>query len=185
MSTTHRPFLDVNALNSTIDAVRDRPELGMVSFNMKSASKGGLTIDTQTGALTQNGVADNTRRGKFTLTSDEPLALLGTDKGVSPAEYALQALAGCYAVTLASLAAKRNIQLDKLALDLSFDIDLNGFLGIDKSVRKGAQGIRVDVTLDSDSAKREELEDLVAALATHSPIHDTLANPVPISTRLV
>lgn len=185
MNPEQRPFLNLQALNDTIAAVRERRELGKVSFNMSSHSRGGLAIDTQTGALTQNGVADHSRRGKFSLTCDEPQALLGTDLGVSPAEYALQALAGCYAVTLTSLAAKRQVSLSKLELDLSFDIDLNGFLGIDPSVRKGAQGLRVDVTLDSDDATREELEALVAALPTHSPLHDTLANPVPIATRLV
>ena len=42
MSDNNRPFLDANALNSTIQAVRDRPELGKVSFNMTSASKGAV-----------------------------------------------------------------------------------------------------------------------------------------------
>jgi len=184
MSANTRPYADVDALNATIEAVRERPELGRVSFNMTSEAKGGLSLRTQTGPLTQNGMPDETRRGKFTLTSDEPIALLGTDTGVSPAEYALKALAGCYAVTLVSMAAKRNIQIDQLKLDLNFDIDLNGFLGIDKSVRKGAQGIRVDVTLESENASREQLEELVRELPTHSPIHDTLANPVNIATTL-
>ncbi|MGC0942830.1 OsmC family peroxiredoxin, partial [Pantoea agglomerans] len=32
---------------------------------------------------------------------------------------------------------------------------------------------------------REQLEELVSLLPEASPIHDTLANPVPIETRLV
>lgn len=180
-----KPHADINAIRDTVEAVRKQPELGQVTFNMKSESQGGLAILTKTGPLTQNNESDHTRAGKFTLVSDEPVALLGTDTGVSPAEYVLQALAGCYAVTLASMAASDGIELDRLELDLNFDIDLNGFLKIDNNVRTGAQAIRVDVKLDSSSASREQLQDLVNKLPTHSPIHDTLANPVDVSARLV
>lgn len=183
--TNAKPHADIQAIRDTIDALRQQPELGKVTFNMKSRSSGGLAVTTRTGPLTQNGQADDSRSGKFSLVSDEPVALLGTDTGVSPAEYALKALAGCYAVTLTSMAASQGIELDGLELDLNFDIDLNGFLGIDDTVRKGAQAIRVDVKLDSASASREQLEALVNDLPSHSPLHDTLANPVNVSAQLV
>lgn len=183
MST--KPYADISAIRDTVEAVRKQPELGKVTFNMRSRSQGGLAMLTKTGPLTQNDQADESREGKFSLVSDEPVSLLGTDTGVSPAEYALKALAGCYAVTLASMAASEGIELDKLELDLNFDIDLNGFLGINEQVRKGAQAIRVDVKLDSASASREQLEGLVRNLPSQSPLHDTLANPVNVSARLV
>lgn len=179
------PHADIEAINRTVEAVRRQPALGQVTFNLKSQSLGNLTLASETGPLTQAGQKDGARAGKFSLTSDEPVALLGTDMGVSPAEYALKALAGCYAVTLASMAASEGIELSKLALDLNFDINLNGFLGIDKNVRNGAQSIRVDITLDSPTASREQLESLVRDLPTHSPIHDTLANPVNVQAKLV
>ncbi|WP_205927463.1 OsmC family protein [Rhizobium sp. P32RR-XVIII] len=88
-------------------------------------------------------------------------------------------------VTLASMAASKGIDLNGLELDLGFDIDLNGFLGLDSSVRKGAQAIKVDVMVTSETASRAQLEELVRELPNSSPIHDTLANPVKITTRLV
>lgn len=183
--TNTKPHADIQAIQDTMDAVRQNPKLGKVTFNMKSRSAGGLAVFTQTGPLTQNSQVDEARSGKFSLVSDEPVSLLGTDTGVSPAEYALKALAGCYAVTLASMAASQGIELDRLELDLNFDIDLNGFLGLDDKVRKGAQAIRVDVKLDSASAGREQLEALVRELPNQSPLHDTLANPVTVSAQLV
>lgn len=111
-------------------------------------------------------------------------ALLGTDTAVSPAEYVLKGLAGCYTVTPAALAAARNITLEQIRLTLGVDIDLSGFLGIDDTVRKGAEGITVDVDLVSPGTPREELEDLVKALEATSPIRDTLANPVTVITTL-
>lgn len=179
------PRADIKAINDTVDAVRRQPALGKVTFNMKSHSLGAIALETETGPLTQADQKDESRAGKFSLVSDEPVALLGTDLGVSPAEYTLKALAGCYAVTLASMAASQDIELNKLELELNFDIDLNGFLGLDKNVRNGAQAIRVDVALGSPSASREQLASLVQALPSHSPIHDTLANPVDVQVKLI
>ena len=185
MSGSTKPFVDINAIRETQDAVRNQPELGKVSFKLKGKSNGGLSIASKTGPLIQDGIPDNSREGKFSLISDEPVALLGTDTGVSPAEYILQALAGCYTVSLAAMAAEKGIDLDGIELDLGFDIDLNGFLGLNEAVRKGAQGINVDVKLASGSATAAQLEELVRELPHASPIHDTLANPVRVTARLV
>ncbi len=146
---------------------------------MRSQSTGGLTARSETSALVQAGEADETRRGKFTVHSDEPVPLLGTDTAVSPAEYILTGLAGCYMVTLASLAAARHINLEQIRLTLGFDIDLAGFLGVDSTVRKGAQGITVAVEIDSPATPREQLEDLVHALEQPHPSVTPSPTPSP------
>lgn len=185
MSEAKKPFADINAIKETQDVVGRQPELGKVTFKVRGRSNGGLALLSRTGPLIQNGQADNSRDGKFSMVSDEPVALLGTDSGVSPAEYILKGIAGCYTVTLASMAAAKGVDLDSLEMDLNFDIDLNGFLGLNDNVRKGAEAIRIDVTMKSATASREQLEELVRELPFNSPIHDTLANPVRIETRLV
>lgn len=185
MTMVGKPGADIDAIRETQEAVRRNPELGKVTFKVRGKACGGLAIASRTGPLVQDGRADATRDGKFSMIGDEPGALLGTDMGASPAEYALQALAGCYTVTLASMAASKGIDLSGIELDLGFDIDLSGFLGLDEGVRKGAQAINVDVRLTSASADRAQLEELVRELPSHSPIHDTLANPVKVSARLV
>ncbi|MBP2266364.1 putative OsmC-like protein [Pseudarthrobacter sp. PvP004] len=186
MSTvTTQPSVDQTAVEATVAAVTAQRELGQVTFTMRSQSTGRLTAKTQTGPLTQAGVPDESRLGKFTLHSDEPLGLLGTDTAVSPAEFLLKSLAGCYTATLAFLAAARDITLDEVRLTLGFETDLSGFLGIDETVRKGANKVTVDVEIDSVSTSREQLEELVKALEATSPIRDTIANPVVVTTRLV
>ncbi len=183
MNNNH-PYVDPVALSDTISAVRKQPALGKVTFRLDGKSGGGLRMISQTGALTQAGEKDGSRSGKFALQSDEPVALLGSDTAVSPGEYVMQALAGCYTVTLVANAAARGIQLTKLDLELECDFDLNGFLGINPDVRSGAQEIRVRVSLDSPGASREALQDLVRATEQRSPIRDTLANPVAVTTVL-
>lgn len=186
MSTaTTQPSVDQTAVEATVAAVTAQRKLGQVTFTMRSQSTGGLTAKTQTGQMIQAGVPDESRLGKFTLHSDEPHGLLGTDTAASPAEYLLKSLAGCYTATLAFLAAARNITLDEVRLTLGFVTDLSGFLGIDKTVRKGALEVTVDVEIDSASTPRDQIEELVKALEESSPIRDTIVNPVTVTTRLV
>lgn len=182
--TTH-PYLNLESLAATCEAVRQDPKLGQVSFSVVSESTGGLTMKSKTGPLTQAGQADGSRSGKFTMSSDEPTSLLGSNTAVSPAEYILQGLAGCYGVTLAACAAKRKIALSKIDIELEFQINLNGFLGLDDTVRKGANRIVANVRLDSPTASADELETLIQDLEATSPIRDTLANPVDVVTNLV
>lgn len=118
------------------------------------------------------------------MSSDEPTALLGTDSAVSPAEYLLQALAGCYTVTLAALASAQGVELEAYRLELEGDIDLQGFLGIDPTVRPGLQQVRVRLDVDAPGTSRERLQELVSLVESRSPIRDTLVSPVDVVTTL-
>ncbi|MBY8861383.1 OsmC family protein [Nocardia sp. CA2R105] len=177
--------VDRDALTATIDAVKATPALAKVSFSLGSAWLTGCRQRAVTGDVTQNGAVVTDREATYTFESDEPAALLGTDTAASPGEYVLQALAGCYAVTFATNAAVRGIELSSLALDMEVDFDLQGFLNLDDSVRPGAQQIRVDVRVESPNASDEQLRELTAAVQRRSPIRDTLANPVDVVTTLV
>lgn len=185
MVNSIKPSISLNAINETKKVISEKPELGQITLKLHSKSNGGISVLSKTGPLIQNGNVDNTRDGKFTLIGDEPVSLLGADTGVSPAEYILQGLASCYVVTLTSMATAQGIELDSIEMDLSFEIDLNGFLGLNETVRKGAKGLNIDIKLSSPSAAQEQLQQLVQDLPSNSPIHDTLANPVSISTQLV
>ncbi|BAH55437.1 OsmC family protein [Rhodococcus opacus] len=176
--------VDLQALNETIEAVRGDRALGKVSFAVNGEWQGGFRVNSQTGGLTQAGQVDNSRLGKFTMSSDEPAPLLGTDTAVSPAEYVLQALAGCYTVTLAANAASRGIELESYKLELEADFDLASFLGVAPEEAPGAREIRVKVDLSAPGATREELQDLVDTVQKRSPIRDTLVRPVDVVTTL-
>jgi uncharacterized OsmC-like protein len=176
--------VDVKALKETIEAVRNQRALGEVTFSIDGKWSGGFRLDASTGALVQAGRADESRAGKFTMASDEPAALLGSDTAISPAEHLLQALAGCYTVTLAANAAARGVELEGYRLHLEADFDLAGFLGVDPDQSPGAQGIRATLDLDAPKSTREELKDLVKLVESRSPIRDTLTRAVNVSTEL-
>ncbi|MEV4644324.1 OsmC family protein [Saccharopolyspora sp. NPDC049357] len=176
--------IDCDALTATLDAVRRQPELAEVTFTLGTNWERGCRQVATTGEVRQAGTQVEARTARYTLESDEPAALLGTDTAASPGEYVLQALAGCYAVTFAANAAARGIELSSLRLDMEVDFDLQGFLGLDKSVRPGAQEIRVTVHAESPNTSREGLQELTDVVQQRSPIRDTLANEVRVRTVL-
>ncbi|GLY70599.1 OsmC family protein [Amycolatopsis taiwanensis] len=176
--------IDREALDATIAAVRAQPELAQVTFTLDADWKSGCHQRATTGELRQAGAPVETRTSRYVLESDEPAALLGTDHAASPAEYILQALAGCYSVTFAANATVRGIELSSLRLELEADFDLQAFLGLDNDARPGAREIRVTVHAESPSATRQQLQELTEAVQRRSPIRDTLAGPVQVTTIL-
>ncbi|MGY1433542.1 OsmC family protein [Streptomyces reniochalinae] len=176
--------VDRDALKGTLEAVQHDPHLAKVSFTLGADWQGGCRQRAVTGATRQAGTTIDSRTARYTLESDEPAALLGSDTAASPAEYVLQALAGCYAVTFATHAANRGIELSSLRLDMEADFDLQGFLGLDEKTRPGAQEIRVTVHAESPNTSRGGLLELTAFVQEHSPIRDILAHEVRVSTDL-
>lgn len=119
----------------------------------------------------------------FKLDADEPPLLLGTGKGPNPVEYLLTALAACVTSALVYHAAAKGIKLNSVESRVEGDIDLQGFLGISKDVRKGYQGIRMHFKIDAD-VPEEELEELVKLGPTYSPVFDSITKGVPVSVQL-
>ncbi|MCW9699126.1 OsmC family protein [Avibacterium sp. 20-129] len=178
------PFADVTKISELAARIQNDAKLGEFTLHMSSESNGGVGVKTATGITVQGGVADNSRVNKFITLGDEPQAVLGEDRALSPMEYVLQALAGCYTATLTLLAAGKGIELSRIDLKLSVDFDLNGFLKF-KDVRSGASQIRVDIHLESPNTDKEKLDALVDEIANHSPVYDTLVNPVNVINRSV
>lgn len=180
-----KPFADAEKIAEVANAVKADPKLGQFTVTMSSQSNGGVGVKTRTETTVQGGVADNSRAGKFETVGDEPPAVLGKDTGLSPMEFALQALAGCYTATLTLLAAGKGIDLTAIDLTLSADFDLNGFLKFNPAVRNGPSEIRVDIHVESSNASREEVDALINEIPNHSPIYDLFTNPTPVINRIV
>jgi uncharacterized OsmC-like protein len=174
--------VNVDEYFATIDAVNSDAEIAR--FNFRAANKwvnGGnsrTTVKNFYGACQEVG-----RDRSFVLEKDEPPILLGTDRGANPVEYALAALAGCLTTTLVYHAAAQGIQLEAVESSVEGDTDLRGFLGLNESVRKGLDKIRVRFTIKSD-APREKIRELVMLAQNRSGVFDMLTNGVPIAVEL-
>ncbi|MCF7520620.1 OsmC family protein [Neisseria sp. ZJ106] len=158
---------------------------GKLTLEMSSQSNGGLSMKTSTGNTILGGKVDSSRVGKFQTIGDEPPLLDGKDLGLSPIEYLLQSLAGCYTASLAILAEQNGIELDDIRINFAADTDLGGVLGLNPNARKGVSQIRADIQLKSATATDAQLDDLIVKLEAFSPLCDTLVNGTQIITKRV
>jgi uncharacterized OsmC-like protein len=115
----------------------------------------------------------------LTLTADEPEILLGTDRAANPVEHLLHALAACVTSSMVYHAAARGIAIDEVESSLDGDLDLQGFLGLDPSVRNGYQQIRLKLRIKADVTD-EQLQELSSLGPMFSPVYDSIRNGVPV-----
>jgi len=123
-------------------------------------------------------------------TRDEPLVLLGNNKGPNAVELLLQAVGFCYAVGHVANAAARGIEVTQMEYDIEGDVDVRTFLGL-AGPRAGFTAIRVTGRVASPNATDEQLQELCTYVqdtlhlrAGHLPVLDSLANPIPVTTTL-
>jgi len=161
--------IDVDALQSTVGAIQNEPELGKCRFHVTNKWLGAhhnCTTITSFYAAKQ----ETAHQQAFELHADEPPILAGQDQGANPVEHLLNALAACVTTSMVAHAAVRGIHIEELESQIEGDIDLQGFLGLSKEVPKGYTNIRVTFKVKSDADNSERLR----RLAQYSPVYNTL-----------
>lgn len=174
--------VDVEQLFSTIDLIGETPEVAKFKFRAQNQWMEGThsraTVKGFYGALREE---DSRPPADFEL--DEPLVLLGKDKGTNPVEYLLVALSGCLTTSMVAHAAAKGIEIKSVQSRYEGDIDLRGFLGLSEEVPVGYQSIRVYFKIEADISD-EEKEELIRMAQKYSPVFNTIANPVPVEVAL-
>lgn len=171
--------LDLEQMTATVQAIKDDTDLARFQFRARNRwIDGGVnrsTIQDFYGA----GREDDSRTEPWLFTNGEPPILLGQNEGANPVEFLLHALAGCVTTTLVLHAAARGIRLMELATELEGDIDLRGLLALDDLVSPGYQQIRIKMHVKADCPDHE-LDELLAFAQAHSPVCNTICQPVPV-----
>lgn len=171
--------LDMDALHQTVAALEDTPALARFEFRAKNAwLDGGHNRSTIQGFYGP-GQEDESRAQPWHFDNGEPPALLGHNEGANPVEFLLHALAGCVTTTTVLHAAARGIEIRSISTELRGTIDLQGLLDLDPSVPVGYEQIRIAMKIEADCSD-EELDALLAFAKTHSPVCNTVCNPVPL-----
>lgn len=134
-------------------------------------------------ATAHDAVASTVNLGPYRVEVDEPPLLGGEGKAPNPVEYYLASLLSCQIVTWRFYAEKLGIAVDEITAHAEGDLDVQGFFGLDDSVRAGFDEVRVVVKVKGpDTLERyRELQDAVDA---HCPVLDLTRNPTPVSTRV-
>ncbi len=166
--------VNVTKLGQTIEAVKQTPEIAKFKFRARNQwDTGGhnvATVDSFYGTS-----QELQHKQPFVMHADEPPVLLGDDNGANPVEFVLAGLSGCMTTTLAYHAAGRGLKIEDIRSEFEGDIDLQGLLGTNPTVRSGYKEIRVKFKVKGDAD-----EATIQELVRKSPVFDTLANPVRI-----
>ncbi len=184
MSTTTAVIngVDTEALFGALDAVKAMPEAAQFRFRARNEWVAGTysrsTIRDFFGLGTEQ-----EHTGEFGFESDHPTQLVGSDKGPTPVEYLLVALAGCITAGIGNIAAARGVELSRVRSTVEGDIDLNGVLGLDADVRNGYQGIKATFEIEG-GAGTNELKKIVERSVARSAVFDVLTNGVPVTVEV-
>jgi uncharacterized OsmC-like protein len=163
--------INVETLSGTVSAIDGDPELGAAHFRVTNKWLNGnqnqSTVNGFYGAK-----QEIAHKQPYNLLADEPPILAGSDDAPNPVEHMLHALASCVTTSLVAHAAVKGIHLDEVESEVEGDIDLRGYLGIDKDVPKGYTDIRVNFKVKADGISPERLK----RLSMYSPVFNTITN---------
>ena len=156
--------LDLDAFEATRAAVEADPEAGKGAFSSVTTWVDGARAET--------------RARSFTIETDEPSPLGGTDQAVDPMELLLASVGTCLTIGWVTHAARHGVEFRDLRIEVTGDYDLRGYLGIDQT-RPGFGAITYTVDVDTD-ADDATLEDIRKAAEAGSPMVDNTANTTPL-----
>jgi uncharacterized OsmC-like protein len=174
-----RNGVDTATLFATLDAVKAAPQAAKFQFRARnewiSGTHNRSTVDGFFGVG-----EERSHERTWVFDADHPAVLVGHDNGPTPVEFVLHALAACLTAGLANIAAARGVRLTEVRSTVVGDIDLNGVLGLDPSVRNGYEQIAVRFTVKGE-APAEKLREIVEQSRARSAVYDIITNQVPVS----
>jgi uncharacterized OsmC-like protein len=186
MTQTDTPAVDngvnIEAILGARQALTDAPEAAQFQWRATCEWVHGThsrTMVTDFSGLGQN----HAHREAFAIDADHPEVFASEDKGSTPAEIVLVALASCLMAGVATVATNRGVQLRSVKATVEGDMDLQGILGIDGDVRNGFNSIKATFDIDADCS-RADLEAIVAQSQKRSAVFDVVTNPTTVSVEL-
>jgi uncharacterized OsmC-like protein len=176
--------VDVDGMKELDRKIRENPALGRRTVKLRSTWRRGAKALVEIGAQEAMGKPATPPTRRFFITVDAPPGLGGVDAAATAAETLVASFAGCLTSGIAANAALFDVPIDGLSVEMEADIDFRGLLGHDKSVRNGFTDIRYTVTIESP-APEEKVRRCKETIDRKSPVADTLANPVKITSTFV
>ncbi len=184
MKTPRPPLngVDTPMLLSTINAVAGQPDLGRFQFRADNQWIEGTHSRSAMSGYYGAGDEQMRERSHF-ADGDHTVVLCGSDRGPTPVEWLLHALAACLTAGIANIAAARGVKLTKVESHVEGDIDLRGILGISDEVRNGFDTIRIDFKIEGD-APPEKLGEIIEQSRSRSAVFDVLTKGVPVAVSI-
>jgi uncharacterized OsmC-like protein len=173
--------IDTDALKQTMDAVTQDPAQGIVRFQVTTGWKGGTRSETRVEGWE---IAGRRLEKNFTITIDEPEELLGTNTAPNPQETLMAAMNACLLATYVAACSMQGIELEHLEIESRGELDLRGFLGLDKKVKPGYDHLDYTVHIKGNGTQRQ-FEAVHEWVKATSPNYWNMANPISLNSQLV
>ena len=158
-----------SAIERNVKVITARPAVGRGQAVTRVTLKPGLACEVQEGAWTlQVGMTD-----KYG----------GTNSGPNPGVFGRGALGSCIAIGYAMWAARLDVPITALSVEVQADYDVSGELGVSEDVRPGHSKIHYIVSVESD-APEERIREWIDLAERKSSWLDNIRNPVPVTSEL-
>jgi uncharacterized OsmC-like protein len=171
--------VNVAALLAAREALTNAPEAANFKWRATCSWKNGTHSHSVVEGFYGLG-EEQKHRTTFTFDADHPEVFASEDNGATPVEMVLVGLASCLTAGVAAVAQNRGIQLRSVTATLEGGMNIQGILGIDKDVRNGFDGIKVDFKIDAD-ASEDDIKALVAQSQKRSAVFDIVTNPTNVT----
>lgn len=135
-----------------------------------------------TRAKVREGLVCEIEDGKWKLTADLSEKGGGTGAGPDPGVLGRSALASCLAMAYLLWAARLEVPVDGLEVEVQADYDVRGQYGLD-DLRPGYRQVRYVVSITS-GASEEAILELVEQAEEHCPYLDVFARPQEMKREL-
>lgn len=173
--------VDVEALRGAIDAIKADPAKANTKWRVTTQWRGGAKTESRVSGYEIGG--QRVERS-FTVRTDEPCELQGTNTQPNPQEVLMSALNACMMVGYVVGAAARGIQLQSVEIETKGELDLRGFLGIDPNVKPGYDTIHYTVRIRGNGT-REQFQKIHDTVTRTSPNRWNIANPIRLTSDLI
>lgn len=185
MSITSSPVdngVNTEALLGARDALSNAPEAAEFTWRATCSWIGGTYSRSTVEGFSGLG-QDHHHTSTFTFDADHPECFASEDRGATPTEHVLAALASCLTGGVASVAQHRNIQLRSVTATIEGNMNVLGILGADPEIRNGFNDIYVHFDIDAD-ASPEDIAALVAQSQKRSAVFDIMTNPTNVTVEV-
>lgn len=181
MIETHINGINVPALKSYIEEVKQNSESAMIDYKVNLQWQGGTKSKVTTKGIQ---LGDQSLERNFSFIIDEPKQILGENTNPTPQEYLLGGMGACMVVGYSVGASVMGITLDKLEIDLEAGLDLRGFLEVNPEAPVGFKDVKYTIRVKGNGTK-EQYEKIHQTVIKASPNRATIADAITIIPNLV
>lgn len=118
------------------------------------------------------------------VTTDMPGAVGGRAELPSPGWLFRAAVASCVATTIGMEAAREDVTLERVEVEVDSESDDRGILGMDESVPAGPLTMRIGVTVEAAGVDAERLRAIAERGAARCPVCDAAKRAVEVSVEV-